>query len=356
LCEVSILLYNATHALAIPHKGLLGEIMAHLIETNVISGKAEIAFVGKVPWHGLGQSLSPNAPIEVWKTEAGLNWQAEIARAMFIPEIGNVAHPVPGRNVVFRSDTQAPLGVVTDRYRIHQPGEILDFFNTLVQSAGFNLEVAGAISGGKRIWALANVNREACVLGDDAVRGYLLLSTSFDGSTATIGQFTSVRVVCNNTLSMADREYSPSRVSITHGARFDASLMRDKLGLVVNGFDGMMDNYRKLARQGVSTEFVKKYLTTLFPPTKQLVKVSGVEIKQEVWADSRAYKKVLELFDGKGMGSDLPGVNGTRWGLLNAVSQYIDHERGHNVDTRMNNAWFGHGNRIKSEAENLLMV
>lgn len=329
--------------------------MAHLIENNATTGKAEIAFVGQVPWHGLGQSLSPNAPIEVWKQEAGLAWQAEVARVMFAPQDGQAAHPVAGRKVVYRNDTFAPLGVVTDRYRIHQPGEILDFFNTLVQSAGFNLEVAGAISGGKRIWALANVNREACVLGDDAVRGYLLLSTSFDGSTATIGQFTSVRVVCNNTLSLADRETAPSRVSITHGARFDASLMRDKLGLVVGGFDGMMDNYRKLARQSVNTAFVKGFLTNLFPPTKQLVKIPGVEVKQEVWADSRAYKKVLELFDGQGMGSDLPGVSGTRWGLLNAVTQFIDHERGHNADTRMTNAWFGDGNRLKTQAElNLL--
>lgn len=329
--------------------------MAHLIETNTQTGKAEIAFVGQVPWHGLGQELSPNAPIEVWKQEAGLNWQAEVSPVVFKPTI-DTEYVVAGRNVIYRNDTMAPLGVVTDRYRIHQPGEILDFFNTLVQSAGFNLEVAGAISGGKRIWALANVNREACVLGDDAVRGYLLLSTSFDGSTATIGQFTSVRVVCNNTLSMADRESAPSRVSITHGARFDASLMRDKLGLVVGGFDGMMDNYRKLARQGVSTEFVKEYLTNLFPPTKQLVRVPGVEVKQEVWADSRAYKKVLELFDGKGMGSDLPGVSGTRWGLLNAVTQFVDHERGHNADTRMTNAWFGDGNRLKSTAESLLLT
>lgn len=330
--------------------------MSHLIETNAITGKSEIAFVGQVPWHGLGQQLSPNAPIEVWKQEAGLSWEAKFADVLFVPAAHNGAVPVSGRKVVYRNDTLAPLGVVTDRYRVHQPGEILDFFNTLVQSAGFNLEVAGAISGGKRIWALANVNREACVLGDDAVRGYLLLSTSFDGSTATVGQFTSVRVVCNNTLSMADRENAPSRVSITHGARFDASLMRDKLGLVVGGFDGMMDNYRKLARQGVNTAFVKEYLSTLFPPTKQLVKVPGVDVKQEVWADSRAYKKVLELFDGKGMGSDLPGVSGTRWGLLNAVTQFVDHERGHNADTRMTNAWFGDGNRLKSSAESLLLA
>lgn len=329
--------------------------MAHLIETNAVTGKSEIAFVGQVPWHGLGQALSPDASIDVWKREAGLDWEAKLADVMFMPHDLD-PRAVSGRKVVYRSDLNTPLGVVTDRYRVHQPGEILDFFNTLVQSAGFKLEVAGAISGGKRIWALANVNRQACVLSDDEVRGYLLLSTSFDGSTATIGQFTSIRVVCNNTLSAADRESVPSRVSITHGARFDASLMRDRLGVVVGGFEGMMDNYRKLARQGVNTAFVKGFLSELFPPTKQLVKVPGTEIKQEVLADSRAYKKVLELFEGKAMGSDLPGVNGTKWGLLNAVTQFIDHERGHNTDTRMTNAWFGDGNRLKTNAESILLT
>lgn len=326
--------------------------MAHMIETNTQTGKAEIAFVGQVPWHGLGQELTPDAPISVWATEAGLDWQAKVAPAMFTWDGQNYAE-AGNKQVVYRDDTKTPLGVVTDRYRIHQPDQILDFFNTLVQSAGFKLEVAGALSGGKRIWALANVNREACVGDADAVRGYLLLSTSFDGSTATVGQFTSIRVVCNNTLTAADRENAPSRVSLTHGAHFDASLMRDRLGVVVGGFEGMMDNYRKLARAGVNSAFVKGFLTELFPQTKQLVRVPGTEVKQEVWQDSRAYRKVLELFDGAAMGADMAGS--TKWGLLNAVTQFIDHERGHNADTRINNAWFGDGNRLKSKAETLLL-
>ena len=83
-----------------------------------------------------------------------------------------------------------------------------------------------------------------------------------------------------------------------------------------------------------------------------------------LWKDTRYSEELYEhfdlfqqsLFDGAGMGSNFPGVYGTRWGLLNAVTQYIDHERGHNVDSRMNNAWFGNGNRLKTEAESLLMA
>lgn len=323
--------------------------MAHLIENNTITGLAEIAYVGRKPWHGLGQELNPNADIDTWAKMAGLNWQAEIAPVRFEPEgsTGDL-YRVDGQNVVYRSDTFAPLGLVTNRYKFHQPKDVLDFFNVLMQSAGFKLEVAGAIKGGKRIWALANTNKEACVLGDDAVKGYLLLSTSFDGTTATIGQFTSVRVVCNNTLSAADNETAPSRFNITHGREFDASLMRDKLGLVVSGFDGMMDKYRHLSRQQVSVAYVKEFLNNLFP--------ANFDSKTATFKSSRGYNKVLELFEGKGMGANLQGANGTRWGLLNAVTQYVDHERGHNVDSRINNAWFGNGNRFKSKTEAILLA
>jgi len=321
--------------------------MAHLIENNAITGKAEIAYVNATPWHGLGQQLTQDAPIDVWRKEAGLDWEAKLSPVTFNPS-GDELVTVENQNVIYRNDTFAPLGVVTDRYKVHQPAEVLEFFNTLVQSAGFTLEVAGAIKGGKRIWALANVNREAVVLQDDAVRGYLLLSTSFDGTAATIGQFTSIRVVCNNTLSMADQEHAPSRVVLTHGAEFDQSLMRDRLGLVVSGFDGMMDKYRKLARQGVSSEYAREFTNNLFP--------AAYNQQTNTFKESRGFKRVIELFDGAGMGANNYGVYGTKWGLLNAVTQYVDHERGHNVDTRMNNAWFGNGNRMKSQAEELLLA
>jgi phage/plasmid-like protein (TIGR03299 family) len=321
--------------------------MAHLIENNAMTGKAEIAYANSTPWHGLGQQLTQNAPIDVWRKESGLDWEAKLSPVTFNPS-GDELVTVENQNVIYRNDTFAPLGVVTDRYKVHQPAEVLEFFNTLVQSAGFTLEVAGAIKGGKRIWALANVNREAVVLQDDAVRGYLLLSTSFDGTAATIGQFTSIRVVCNNTLSMADQETAPSRVVLTHGTQFDQSLMRDRLGLVVSGFDGMMDKYRKLARQGVSGQYANEFVNTLFP--------AAYNHQTNTFKESRGFKRVLELFDGAGMGANNYGVYGTKWGLLNAVTQYVDHERGHNVDTRMNNAWFGNGNRMKSQAEEMLLA
>ena len=93
--------------------------MAHLIETNSLTQKNEIAFVGSVPWHGLGQQLTPDQPIEVWAKEAGLDWQAKITQVCFKDN-----QVFAGQNVIYRNDTNKPLGIVTDRYKIHR--ELID--------------------------------------------------------------------------------------------------------------------------------------------------------------------------------------------------------------------------------------
>ena len=60
---------------------------------------------------------------------------------------------------------------------------------------------------------------------------------------------------------------------------------------------------------------------------------------------------MLELFDGHGRGAELSSAKGTTWGLLNAVTEYVDHERramsdGHRLDS----AWFGQGAALKQRA------
>lgn len=39
--------------------------MSH--EITLANGKHEMAYVGKTPWHGLGQSLQAGASIETWQ-------------------------------------------------------------------------------------------------------------------------------------------------------------------------------------------------------------------------------------------------------------------------------------------------
>jgi hypothetical protein len=73
--------------------------------------------------------------------------------------------------------------------------------------------------------------------------------------------------------------------------------------------------------------------------------------------DTRAYKRVIELWQGRSIGSDIlraAHVDGSRWEMLNAVTQLVDHERGRSDNTRLESAWFGTGSAIKNRALELL--
>jgi hypothetical protein len=63
---------------------------------------------------------------------------------------------------------------------------------------------------------------------------------------------------------------------------------------------------------------------------------------------------VLQLFNGVGKGSQIDGVAGTAWGLVNAVTEYSDfHIRAKNQEYRLDSAWFGAGRALK---ENILEI
>jgi phage/plasmid-like protein (TIGR03299 family) len=166
-----------------------------------------MAYVGATPWHGLGHRLTPDQPLEVWAQQAGMDWRIETADVRFIadrsPSYSGLLRAYPGQKVLYRSDTKAPLSVVSGRYKVVQPAEILEFYRDLTEVGGYELETAGVLKDGKKLWALARTGQTLTLKGRDAINGYLLLATACDGTLATTAQFTSVRVVCNNTLAIA---------------------------------------------------------------------------------------------------------------------------------------------------------
>ena len=74
--------------------------MAHLVE--------QMAYIGDTPWHGLGSQLSPKQPLEVWRREAGMDWDIIESPVYFksnmTGHLGSI-HTFPERKVLYRSDT-----------------------------------------------------------------------------------------------------------------------------------------------------------------------------------------------------------------------------------------------------------
>lgn len=330
--------------------------MAHEIHRNE-NGKYSFAYVGEQTWHGLGQRLTPDAPIPLWIEEAGFNWQIKEAKVMGAydeNENGTASLiEMPDRKMLLRSDTHAPLAVVGNRYNVVQPPEVIEFYEDLVAAGGFHLETAGILFGGRRMFALAKMHEEEMVIKGDPVKGYLLLSTACDGTMATQVQFTSVRVVCNNTLQMAIREQDRAdkelpKIRIPHSAKFNAQKVKEQLGLAPGSFQLFMQDMRRLAARPLSNKEGIAFLVGLVGNPQ--VALEDQEVK-----DANLMKQIWALYEGAGKGADMVGR--TAWGMLNAVTEYCDHHTGHKTDdARIDSAWFGANANLKVKAYNELMM
>ena len=321
--------------------------MSH--ELDFSNAQANFAHVGDKAWHGLGQQLEAGQPLEVWAKAAGLSHTVERSMVQYLAGKYGVMTPHIGRDVLYRSDTHAPLGVVGKDYKVVQPSDVLDFFAKLAENNNFELETAGSLSNGKRIWAMAKVNDGATVVGQDVVKPYVLLATSYDGTLATTARFTSVRVVCSNTLGFAAEEGGDT-IKINHSKEFSAKDTALDLGIAFNSFDKFLINSRRLAAREVNSTFAVEFLKLLLPASVRTTTVNGIKTKEAVPVENtKAFQSIMALFNGQALGSDLPEASGSAWALLNAVTEHVDHGLNQNA------AWFGYGNAIKNKARDLLM-
>lgn len=313
--------------------------MAH--QVYKINGKDSMAWTLEKPWHGLGQEVDPNASIDEWLAAAQLKWN--VLRAP-------ISYSVPGagyrdaamqlsyedRTVLYRSDNLAPLHTVSSRFKIVQPEDILGFYRELVSFMGFRIETAGSLDLGRRVWALAKTGHDFNMDGDK-VESYLLLATAYDASFATTAQFTSVRVVCNNTLQMAIDNEGAHMVKVPHHSDFDHGKVKAQLGLLAEVQKGFEDKCWRLAS----------------------LKLDDCDAAGVIWMAvdevERAFETTWELYKG-GPGCEFPTAKGTAWGVINAITCYADHYKvARTANNRLRSAWFGPGYEMKRKAWDALV-
>jgi phage/plasmid-like protein (TIGR03299 family) len=318
--------------------------MAHLVET--------MAFVGATPWHGLGNALLAGQSIDTWAKQSGMDWEIREAPVCF--QAGSTdrldtALSFPEHKVLYRSDTHAPLSVVSQRFQVVQPRDILEFYRDLTELSGFALETAGILRGGRKMWALARTGQSTVLKGNDVTRGYVLLATACDGSLATTAQFTSIRVVCNNTLAIA-LAGNAGAVKVPHSTAFDPQAVKRQLGIAVAAWDAFMDRMKTLSERPVTCNEAASYFSQVFANPDKITSCH---------ANERITSQAMALFEGRGRGAELAATKGTAYGLLNAVTAFVDHERrAKSLDHRLDSAWFGQGARLKQKAldQALLLV
>jgi len=326
-------------------KELKGAIMAHNLEIK--NGQASMFYVGQPPWHHLGTQLERPAIAKEAIEAAKLNWQ--VTKAPLYVHINGSPTQVHNKYGVVRKDlcdTKAPpiLGIVGEQYTPLQNSEAFDFFDPIVGKDAAVYHTAGVLGHGERIWILAKLPADIRVIGDDIVNKYLLLSNSHDGLSAVQVKFTPIRVVCQNTLTMALSQGPTIRIVHTKDMKQRLKQAEQLLGIVHTHYRDIEADFAAMTRVQVDGERLKEYLSQVFPDPKD-------PDNQKALKRLRDDRSLAEYFFDRGKGTDIKGVRGTLWAAYNGVAELIDHRVvGFSETRRLGSIWFGDGYLTKARA------
>ena len=307
--------------------------MSHLVET--------MAYAGEVPWHGLGKEVPADLSPEQMLVAADLDWTVEKIPA-FATVNGKRVNV--GHSALVRSSDHSILDVVTSDWHPTQNKDAFEFFNEFVHAGDMEMHTAGSLKNGQIVWALAKVKESFTVFGDDKVDSYLMFTNPHRFGQSIDVRFTPIRVVCNNTLTLALNGKDKRVVKATHRTEFDPQAVKEALGIA----HYKLAQYKAMAELLGSKQFkevnLKDYFKTVFPVTTLRKEEADAEALKKM---SRNAELALTLID-KQPGAEF--AKGSWWQAFNTVTFMVDHKLGRTDETRLNSAWFGQGNRVKVDA------
>lgn len=165
------------------------------------------------------------------------------------------------------------------------------------------------------------------------------------GQAANI-MFTSIRVVCQNTLTMALNQRGGKKFRMIHTRAFDAAVRENAataIGIAGKITRELEERSKFLVARRYEEIDLQRYVAELFQPAAMRVDSPAAEFKSVA----------SDVFMGV---SRQPGANlneGTWWSALNAVTYYTDHVAGRDRDATLQRAWFGDRARLKNKALDL---
>jgi phage/plasmid-like protein (TIGR03299 family) len=315
--------------------------MAHNVQSMM--------YAGDTPWHRLGTQLEGPATAEEAIKAAKLDWK--VVKKPLYAYGGDHLHRVPDKFAVVKEDLwgkpECPVfGIVGKEYTPLQNRDAFAWFDPIVQQqdAAIN-HTAGALGEGERIWILAKLPSYIEVAEGDITDKYLLLSNSHDGNSSVQIKFTPIRVVCQNTLTMALQNGPTIRVPHYRDLPDRLRAAEKALKLIDTRYNQIEETFRAMVSIKMTGERLPEYLSEVFPFPRDPENASA---RERVLRDRQAATKLFA----SGRGNQEANVAGSLWTAYNGVTEYIDHDRGtrRSDERHLESIWFGEGYHIKARA------
>lgn len=332
--------------------------MGHELYIETETGRVSMMYVGEEPWHGLGTKLDkPATAVEAIKA-ANLDWRVTKAPLHASVDQGRRMLPVRDKYAIVREDKRdkagCPVfGIVGRSYTPLQNTEAFQFFDDIVGQGEAIYHTAGALGEGERVWILAKLPKAIKVLSDDVAEKFLLLSNSHDGESSVQIKFTPIRVVCNNTLTMALSRGPTVRVAHLSNLKERLRQAERLLGIINQRFDELGDNFQAMVKRSINKDELAKYLAAVFPEPRDGGDRNSPRFQKSLQR-CRENRLWGSYFFEAGKGNATQEAKGTLWTAYNGVTEFIDHrDIGRMRESRLESVWFGDGYFVKARAFNV---
>lgn len=303
-------------------------------------------------WHKLGQ-----------RTPGAVTWQEAIKLADLDWRVSKhqLMGGLPGTTLqevaawgIFREDDGAFLGAVGDRYTAIQNKDAFEFVDILMEATdGAHYDSAGALGNGETIWCSAKIPFDFEVVAGDKSETYLMFTTAHDGSRSAMCKLTTVRTVCQNTLQQAIGGAGEFvRVKHTRNAQERMVKAADLMKGIGANVESLKTKLQRLAQVKMTRESMQSILDRIFPQPKD--KEANTTRRENILGD------VLRLYESNDRNA-FPEIRGTGYNLLNAVTEYTDHQRsaknhgGNILLARADSSTFGSGAMLKENALEIIL-
>lgn len=324
--------------------------MAHNLTTHA-NGIVEMFSAGSAPvWHQLGQRTEQAVTSTAALKLAGLDWNVECQPIQLVGSASQHSpRPITTHKAVVRTDTADILGVVGRMYCPIQNEQAFGWLDDVVGERLAIFETAGSIHGGRTVWMLLRIPKELRVRAtDDLIQPYLLAVNTHDGTRALRVFSTAVRVVCNNTLTLALRSAGTTGLTLRHteNALTRIEHARKVLEIAHRQFTTFQKQADLLASAKLDDRQAKRYFDLIWP--------DDPDAESNTRTANVRDRFMANFHDDQ---QRLPGIEGTWWAAFNAVSQWTDHERTsrgagamQKAGNRLHSIWLGNSADLKRTA------
>ena len=218
----------------------------------------------------------------------------------------------PGNGVVasYATHPEACLAVVGDRYRATTPEEWRGLVKAAV-AAGAKPTGCFSLREGSRVLATFEIGQS------NGLKTQLVMADAFDGSMRLSAGFTSIRVVCANTLSAAMSADGKGMAQLRHTASLETKInvLRESVGQAIVKGDKVRDAYHAAESLKLTRDQAKNVFDLLFPEAKKDEGKAAITRADNLRSDAQ-----------RAMANPVNNAGGTLATIWNAATYLVDRE------------------------------